>query len=72
VAAARAADIPVVVTRSHYFSAAPIEGAIAIGPGLHQRQDWLPALPNELDPGPVGLAELRGWFGEMQSVSQFP
>ena len=72
VAAARAADIPVTVTRSHYFGAAPIDGAIAIGPGLHQRQGWRPALPAELDAGPVGLDDLRGWFAEMLSVSQFP
>ena len=71
VAAARAAEIPVVVTRSYYFGAAPIEGAIAIGPGLHARRDWQPALPGELKVGPVGLDDLRGWFAEMQSISQF-
>ena len=72
VAAARAADIPVVVTRSHYFCAAPIDGAIALGPGLHQRRGWRPALPGGLDVGPVGLNDLRGWFAEAQSVPQFP
>jgi beta-phosphoglucomutase-like phosphatase (HAD superfamily) len=43
VAAARTADVPVVVTRSAYFAGDTIEGAIAIGPGLHQRSGWLPA-----------------------------
>ena len=71
VAAARAADIPVVVTRSYYFGAAPIDGAIAIGPGLHERRGWRPALPGGLEVGPVRLDDLRGWFAEMQSISQF-
>jgi HAD superfamily hydrolase (TIGR01509 family) len=34
VAAARAADVPVLVVLSHYFADAIIDGAIAIGPGL--------------------------------------
>jgi beta-phosphoglucomutase-like phosphatase (HAD superfamily) len=41
--AARRAGIPVVVTRSVYFAQTPIEGAAAIGPGLHTRRDWTPA-----------------------------
>ncbi|MBI5259747.1 MAG: HAD-IA family hydrolase [Burkholderiales bacterium] len=69
VAAARAADIPVVVTRSHYFAQATIEGAIAIGPGLHQREGWRPALRGTH--GPVGLDDLQAWCSEMDSVSQF-
>ncbi len=44
VAAARAAGVPVVVTRSVYFDRDAIEGAIAVGPGLHQRDGWHPAL----------------------------
>ena len=44
VAAARAADIAVVVTRSFYFANAPIDGTVAIGPGLHTREGWRPSL----------------------------
>lgn len=72
VAAARAADVPVIVTRSVYFADSTIEGAIAIGPGLHTRQDWQPALP--VDPNadaPVRLDDIEGWLAEMESVSQF-
>jgi HAD superfamily hydrolase (TIGR01509 family) len=61
-AAARAAGIPVVVTRSHYFGMAAIEGAIAVGPGLHSRIGWRPSLPDEAGGRPVGLDDLRGWF----------
>lgn len=43
VAAARAAGVPVVVTRSAYFQADPTEGAVAVGPGLHTRAGWCPA-----------------------------
>jgi HAD superfamily hydrolase (TIGR01509 family) len=44
-AAARAAGVPVMVTRSFYFADAPIDAAVAIGPGLHTRRGWRP------DPG---------------------
>ncbi len=69
VAAARAADVPVVVTRSSYFARATLEGAIAIGPGLHTRQGWLPALSGP--DGRVTLDDLRGWHAQMDSVSAF-
>ncbi len=72
VAAACAADVPVIVTRSAYFADAIIEGAIAIGPGLHTRQGWQPALqagPEDTDP--VGLDDIEAWLAQMESVSQF-
>lgn len=73
VAAARAAAVPVVVPRSAYFDTATIESAIAIGPGLHTREGWRPALdstPGAAD-GPVTLQDLKAWHQEMDSVSQF-
>ncbi|MFZ2648748.1 MAG: HAD-IA family hydrolase [Burkholderiaceae bacterium] len=71
-AAARAADIPVVVTRSHYFADASIDSAIAIGPGLHERRGWRPALDAEPgDSATVSLADIEGWAAQMESVSQF-
>ncbi len=42
VAAARAAGVPVMMARSRYFEATPIEGAIAVGPALHDRRGWRP------------------------------
>ena len=71
VAAARAADVPVMVTLSAYFGQSTIEGAIAIGPGLHQRAGWRPALP--AGPGAdaaVGLDDIEAWAAQMDSVSQ--
>ena len=69
-AAARAAGVPVVFTRSAYFAEAPVDNAIAIGPGLHTRAGWLPP-PRGAD-GPVTLEDLRGWHAAMAFVSQFP
>lgn len=66
--AARAADVPVLVTRSAYFGADPIEHAVAIGPGLHRRDGWAPAAA----PRPAGritLADLSDWHTRMDLVS---
>jgi beta-phosphoglucomutase-like phosphatase (HAD superfamily) len=56
VAAARAVDIPVIVTRGAYFEHANFHGAIAVGPGLDRRQGWEPTL--ERCAGSVGRVEL--------------
>ena len=64
VQAARAAGLAVVVTRSVYFADADVSGALAVGPGLHTRSGWLPALP-EAGPGAgpgVGLADMAYWM----------
>jgi HAD superfamily hydrolase (TIGR01509 family) len=72
VAAARSADVPVVVTRSAYFPNDTVEGAIAVGPGLHTRRDWIPGLPDaEARDGPVRLADIAYWHTRMELVSQF-
>ncbi len=71
VAAARAAEIPVVVPLSAYFAHAIIEGAVAIGPGLHQRDGWRPALRPDAHLPVVTLDDLQGWCTQMDTVSQF-
>jgi HAD superfamily hydrolase (TIGR01509 family) len=68
VAAARAADVPVLVTLSSYFADATIEGAMAIGPGLDRRQDWRPALHGA--PGRVTLDDVLHWRALGDRVSQ--
>ncbi|MBK9136612.1 MAG: HAD-IA family hydrolase [Betaproteobacteria bacterium] len=70
VAAARGAEVPVLVTRSAYFAHDTVEGAVAIGPGLDDRQGWTPPVrpPGE---GRVTLADLRHWHACMEHVSQF-
>lgn len=73
VAAARAADVPVVVARSAYFEGAAIEGAIAIGPGLHERRGWRPGLRTlGNDAEPVGLDDIEAWCAQMDTVSDYP
>ena len=72
-AAARAADIPVVLTRSAYFASAAIEGAIAVGPGLHQRRGWRPALKEDAsEAGGVDLDDIEAWRAQMDSVYDYP
>ena len=72
VAAARAADVPVVVALSSYFADAAIEGALAMGPGLHERRGWRPALPPCADGGSsVCLADVESWHAQGGSVSTY-
>lgn len=76
VAAARAAQIPVVVPVSAYFRAATIEGAVAIGPGLDDRRNWRPALGARAAAGThdgqgVGLDDIEAWCAQMDTVSQY-
>ena len=70
VAAARAAGVPVLVTRSAYFGAATMADAMAIGPGLHDRRGWRPELPQDR-PSPlhVGLDDIQAWYDQMAAVS---
>jgi HAD superfamily hydrolase (TIGR01509 family) len=72
VAAARAAGVPVIVTRSAYFAAAPIEGALAIGPGLHTSRGWHPAVP-ERSGGDrsIDLDDLMHWHASRASETPF-
>jgi HAD superfamily hydrolase (TIGR01509 family) len=72
VAAARAAEVPVIVTRSVYFAHAIVDGAIAIGPGLHVRAGWRPAPGGDGggSDGRVTLDDLRAWHHAMDQVSQ--
>lgn len=71
VAAARAADCPVIVTRSVFFADAPIDGALAIGPGLHDRQGWRPSVGGP-QAGRVTLDDITAWAHTMDSVSDHP
>jgi len=74
VAAARAADVPVLVTRSEYFAHDTVEGVLAVGPGLHRRQGWLPAPARAVGvehSARVGLDDLVDWHARMELVSQF-
>ena len=60
VAAARAAGVPVVVTRSHYFAAARDEGALAAGPSLGSGEGWCAPLAARAR-SRIDLALLGAW-----------
>lgn len=59
-AAARAAGVPVIVTRSDCFRMAVFNDALAVGPGLDERAGWQPA-PTGAPDGSVDLDVLIGW-----------
>jgi HAD superfamily hydrolase (TIGR01509 family) len=58
-AAATAVGVPVVITRSRYFSSDPVPGALAVGPSLGTRAGWSPGLDEK--PGRVALSDIRHW-----------
>jgi HAD superfamily hydrolase (TIGR01509 family) len=67
-AAAAAAGVPVLVTRSVYFADDAIPQAIATGPGLHTREGWTPR-PAGPAGGRVTLDDLFGWHALSRSVA---
>jgi HAD superfamily hydrolase (TIGR01509 family) len=71
VAAARSADVPVLVTRSAYFPDDTVEGVVAVGPGLDTRQGWRPALEGSSTAQRITLDDLVEWHARMDLVSQF-
>jgi hypothetical protein len=54
-----------------FFADAPIEGALAIGPGLHDRQGWRPSAGGR-EPGLVTLDDIMAWASTMDTVSDYP
>lgn len=68
--AARAAEVPVIVTRSAYFAASPFDAVSAIGPGLDRRDGWRPKLLASPGRGRVTLEDLRAWHQRLERVSQ--
>ncbi len=69
VAAARAASVPVIVTRSVFFAADTVEGAIAIGPGLHRRDGWRPSPQPSTAADRITLDDLSSWHEGMAFAS---
>jgi HAD superfamily hydrolase (TIGR01509 family) len=71
VLSARQADVPVIVTRSVYFANVTFEGAIAIGPGLHQREGWNPPCAPATSAGAkrITLDDIQDWHARMEFVS---
>ena len=63
VASARGAGVPVIVTRSVFFAATEVGGALAVGPGLDQRSGWQPPV-GDAAPGRVGLDDIAAWLAQ--------
>jgi beta-phosphoglucomutase-like phosphatase (HAD superfamily) len=64
VEAARRAGVPVIVTRSHYFSAAPALGALAVGPSLGSAAGWQP--PADAHTRRIGLEQIARWQAQSE------
>ena len=62
VAAARAAGVPVIVTRSVYFASQPVAGALAVGASLASRTGWQPPIASAgAASDRIDLAQIRQW-----------
>jgi HAD superfamily hydrolase (TIGR01509 family) len=59
VAAAKAAGVPVIVTRSYYFPATRSADALAAGPSLGRIDGWRP--PADLGSTRIDLEQIRRW-----------
>ena len=59
IAAAKAAGVPVIVTRSHFFAQSKSEGTLAVGPSLGQIAGWRPAVDARATR--IGLDQIIRW-----------
>jgi HAD superfamily hydrolase (TIGR01509 family) len=59
VAAAQAAGVPVIITRSYYFAAGESPGVLAAGPSLGRIDGWQPAADTRAER--VGLEQIIRW-----------
>ena len=66
VGAARAAGVPVIVTRSRYFANEPVSGALAVGPGLDRIAGWTPRTGRS---GRVTLTQIMAWRESLLKLS---
>lgn len=68
VAAACAADVPVLVTRSHYFASGPVQGAVAVGLSLGNCAGWQPPIAGwSAAADRVALAQIQAWHTQAMS-----
>lgn len=68
VAAACAASVPVLVTRSYYFASGPVPGAVAVGLSLGNCAGWQPAIAGRsAAAGRVTLAQIQEWHAQAMS-----
>ena len=60
IAAAQAAGVPVLVTRSHYFAAVDTRGTLAAGPSLGRSEGWHPSADSRATR--IGLQQIACWY----------
>ncbi len=67
IAAARAAGVPVLVARSHYFAAVDTRGALAAGPSLGRSDGWQPRADSRVPR--IGLGQIARWYELRRSTA---
>jgi HAD superfamily hydrolase (TIGR01509 family) len=68
VAAACAAGVPVLVTRSYYFASGPVPGAVAVGLSLGNCAGWQPPIAGgSAAADRVALAQIQEWHAQAMS-----
>jgi len=60
IAAAQAAGVPAIVTRSHYFATGDFRGALAVGPSLGRVEGWHPTAAAGATR--IGLEQIIRWY----------
>jgi HAD superfamily hydrolase (TIGR01509 family) len=66
VAAAHAAGVPAILTRSHYFASAGAARALAAGPSLGRTRGWHPAAQSGA--ARVNLRQIHHWYSRSDFV----
>jgi len=68
IAAAQAARVPVLVTRSHYFAAVDARAALAAGPSLGRGDGWHPRADSRV--ARIGLRQIARWYEQRQRTAR--
>jgi HAD superfamily hydrolase (TIGR01509 family) len=64
IAAAKAAGVPVIVTRSYYFPATESADALAVGPSLGRIDGWSPSADSGSQR--IDLKQIRRWYAQCE------
>jgi HAD superfamily hydrolase (TIGR01509 family) len=67
IAAARAAGVPVLVTRSHFFAAVDTRGSLAAGPSLGRSDGWHPRTDSRVPR--IDLGQIARWYAQRRRTA---
>ncbi len=67
IAAARAAGVPVLITRSHFFAAVDTRGSLAAGPSLGRSDGWHPRTASGVPR--IDLRQIARWYAQWRRAA---